>query len=182
MEPIEDPDDQRNLSAELDVRFRGPLMRFFLRRVGSSADAEDLTQEALLRVINASRKDHIESASAFVFQIAINLLRDRHRKQLRSNSPVFVPIDEALMAELEHDLTEQLSPERVLLGMETLDDAMRVLSELGPLTRDIFILFRIEKMKQKDIAALHGIGQSTVEKHVMKAVAYLGARFGPRKR
>jgi DNA-directed RNA polymerase specialized sigma24 family protein len=33
-------------------------------------------------------------------------------------------------------------------------------------------------MKQKDIAALYGIGQSTVEKHVMKAVLHLANRYG----
>jgi RNA polymerase sigma-70 factor (ECF subfamily) len=181
MKSIEDRDGAGNLSTELYARFHRPLMRFFLRRVGSSADAEDLTQETLIRVINASRQHPIENALAFVFQIAVNLLRDRHRKRGRSGSPVFVPIDEAMAAELEQELTEQLSPERFLLGMDTLEDAMHVLNELGPLTRDIFILFRIENMKQKDIAALYGIGQSTVEKHVMKAVAHLGARFGSRK-
>jgi DNA-directed RNA polymerase specialized sigma subunit len=31
-------------------------------------------------------------------------------------------------------------------------------------------------MQQKDIAALYGIGQSTVEKHVMKAMLHLSER------
>ena len=44
-------------------------------------------------------------------------------------------------------------------------------------TRNIFILFRLEHMKQKDIAAFYGIGQSTVEKHVMKAVLHLTTRY-----
>jgi DNA-directed RNA polymerase specialized sigma24 family protein len=34
-------------------------------------------------------------------------------------------------------------------------------------------------MKQKDIATLYGIGQSTVEKHVMRAVVHLARRCGP---
>jgi DNA-directed RNA polymerase specialized sigma24 family protein len=33
-------------------------------------------------------------------------------------------------------------------------------------------------MKQKDIAALYGMGLSTVEKHVMAAVLHLSNRFG----
>jgi RNA polymerase sigma factor (sigma-70 family) len=59
-------------------------------------------------------------------------------------------------------------------------DVLRTLDELGPRTRDIFVLFRLERMKQKDIAALLGIGQGTVEKHVMKAVLHLAARNGSR--
>ncbi|MDE2306564.1 MAG: sigma-70 region 4 domain-containing protein, partial [Gammaproteobacteria bacterium] len=46
-------------------------------------------------------------------------------------------------------------------------------------TRDIFVLFRLEHMKQKDIAALYGIAQSTVEKHVMRAVMHLATRCRP---
>jgi DNA-directed RNA polymerase specialized sigma24 family protein len=42
----------------------------------------------------------------------------------------------------------------------------------------VFILFRLENMMQKDIAALLGIGQSTVEKHVMRAMIHLAKRVG----
>ena len=38
------------------------------------------------------------------------------------------------------------------------------------------MLFRLENMKQKDIATAFGIAQSTVEKHVMRAIMHLAAR------
>jgi RNA polymerase sigma factor (sigma-70 family) len=166
---------------KLDARLRDLLMRYFLRRVGrDKASAEDLTQEVLLRTVNASRTRHIDHLPAFVFRVALNLLRDRRRAVMRSGEPVFVPIDTALASELESQLVEDFSPERVLSSRQTLDEALQTLEELGGLTRDIFILFRLENMKQKDIAALYGIGQSTVEKHVMKAVAFLASRHGRR--
>jgi len=177
MQAINVCDEGRQAIAELNARFRAPLMRFFLRRVSSSAEAEDLTQEVFMRVIGASREAHIQNPQAFVFRIAVNLLRDRHRKLMRSGMPVFVPIEEDVASALEQELMEHCSPERVLLGRETLAEALRTLGEIGPLTREIFVLFRLEKMKQKDIASLYGIGQSTVEKHVIKAVAYLAARY-----
>lgn len=34
---------------------------------------------------------------------------------------------------------------------------MRALEGLGPRSHDIYMLFRIEKMKQRDIAALYGM-------------------------
>ena len=71
---------------------------------------------------------------------------------------------------------EELSPERVLLSKASLKEALELLEELGERTRNIFVLFRLENMKQKEIAAFYGIGQSTVEKHVMKAVLHLAAR------
>jgi RNA polymerase sigma-70 factor (ECF subfamily) len=67
-----------------------------------------------------------------------------------------------------------------LLGKDALADVLRSLDELGERTRNIYVLFRLENMKQKEIAALYGIGVSTVEKHVMKAALHLAVRYGMR--
>ncbi len=172
---LSSPADLRN---ELSARFHGPLMSFFLRRVRDRTEAEDLTQEVLLRVLNAADPNHIRKADSFVFKIAINLLRDRKCQSARRGYAGFVPLEDALASELERQLMEDKSPERVLLGEHSLAEVMRALDELGERTRNIFVLFRLENMKQKEIAALYGIGQSTVEKHVMKAVLHLATRFG----
>ena len=39
------------------------------------------------------------------------------------------------------------------------------------------MLYRIEKMKQHEIAALYGLSHGAVEKHLVKAMAYLTERF-----
>jgi DNA-directed RNA polymerase specialized sigma24 family protein len=138
--------DQRSSTAslhnQLEARFRGPLMTFFLRRVRHHADAEDLTQETLMKVIATSRLERIENAESFVFTVATNLLRDRKRANLRKGAPSYVPIDEALAGELERELAENLSPERVLLSRDTLNEALKGLEQLGERTYNIFLLFR----------------------------------------
>jgi len=164
----------------LDARFRAPLMSFFLRRLRDHALAQDLTQETLLRLFVARQTTAIENLESYVFRIAINLLRDHKSGESRAQTFVFVPIDEAAATELEQQLVEYLSPERVLLSKDALAEVLRALEELDPRTRDIFVLFRLERMKQKEIAELLGIGRSTVEKHVMKAMLYLAARNGGR--
>jgi RNA polymerase sigma factor (sigma-70 family) len=164
--------------SDLAGRFHGPLLVFFARRTRDHALAQDLTQETLLRVFAAQRLTRVEHPESYVFTVAMNLLRDRKRASLRTDPPVFIPIDDAVASELEQQLMEDLSPERVLLSEESLNDVLRTLSELGERTRDIFILFRLERMKQKDIAALFGIAQSTVEKHVMRAAMHLAERYG----
>jgi RNA polymerase sigma factor (sigma-70 family) len=167
-----------DLRSEFTARFHGPLMAFFLRRIQDPAEAEDLTQEVLLRVVRMAGIERVERAESFVFKIAINLLRDRRRRVVRAGNPGFVPLEDALASELESELVEDLSPERVILSRDTLAEVLRTLDELGERTRNIFILFRLENMKQKDIAALYGIAQSTVEKHVMRAVLHLARRYG----
>jgi RNA polymerase sigma-70 factor (ECF subfamily) len=87
-------------------------------------------------------------------------------------------IDWNMVDELASEFVEDRSPERVFRGKETLSSVMRSLGELEERTRNIFILFRLENMKQREIAALYGISQSTVEKHVMKAVMHLTLRCG----
>jgi RNA polymerase sigma-70 factor (ECF subfamily) len=155
-------------TGELDERFRGPLMQFFLRRVGDRAEAEDLTQQVFLRVLRGGRE---EAAAALVFRTAANLLKDRN-KLLRRRGPSF-SIDENLDLAQLGGPAEELTPERVAVSRETLKEVLKTLDGLGPRTRDIFILFRLENMSQAEIAALFGITRSAVEKHVMKASFHL---------
>jgi RNA polymerase sigma-70 factor (ECF subfamily) len=172
--PNNPPPEQ--LRSELGARFQRPLMSFFLRRIKDRSLAEDLTQDVLLKVVRACERGQIARADSYVFKVAINILRDHRRRTLRTGPAVFLPIEEDRDGQLEHQLVEAISPERVLLSEESLADVLRSLEELGDMTREIFILFRLENMKQKDIAALYGIGQSTVEKHVVKAVVHLSKR------
>jgi RNA polymerase sigma factor (sigma-70 family) len=169
------------LRNELAARFQRPLMTFFLRRVRDRSLAEDLTQDVLLKVVRACERGQIDRADSYVFKVAINLLRDQRRRAQRLGPAIFLPIEADRDGQLESQLVEAISPERVLLSEDSLADALRSLAELGELTRNIFILFRLENMKQKDIAALYGIGQSTVEKHVIKAVLHLSNRYGPKR-
>ncbi len=166
-------------SSDIDSRFRRPLMRFFLRRVGDRSEAEDLTQQTFVRLLGGVDRSDVEHAAAFVFHIAANLLRDRRRALVRRHSDRTVSLD-GEAAPFLRTPAEDCSPERVLLGREALRDVLRSLDELGERTRDIFVLFRLENMRQQEIAALYGVSRSTVEKHVMKATLHLALRYGLR--
>ena len=159
---------------ELDARFRASLLAYFLRRTGSPQEAEDLTQETFVRLIGSNTFENAEEARAFVFRVASNLLRDRARSHTRLRRFPVLPIDSVAVDEPK--LVEGIDPERVLISRETLTEVLARLDELGERTKNIFILFRLEGMRQKEIAAFYGIGVSTVEKHVMAAVLHLSKR------
>ena len=161
------------LTTELGARFSGPLRKFFLRRIRDRAQAEDLTQEVLLRIIRSPDTDLIENPEGYVFRTAANLLCDHRRRLLRNPILRAQPLEDALAFDLDTPLVEDRSPERVLMGEATLTEVLTALGELSELTRNVFILYRLENMQQKDIAALYRIGQSTVEKHVMRAMLHL---------
>lgn len=171
-------DGPPDLAAQLYAEFREPLLSFFLRRVRHRAEAEDLTQDVFARLIRAGQMDRIENPHAFVFKIATNLLRDRSRAAGRAGITASYPIDEMVEYEFHPALVEDRGPCSVLSTRRSLAEVFRALGELETRTRDIFILFRLENMKQREIAALLGVAQSTVEKHVIKAGLHLLHRLG----
>jgi RNA polymerase sigma-70 factor (ECF subfamily) len=164
-----------DLRSILDLRFRGPLMSFFLRRVRDRSEAEDLTQDVFSRLLAKLDDGHIEDAEAFVFRVAANLLADRGRRMARrGGAPLPLEDNGAMVSGLVvRECVEDRDPERVLLGQDALQRVLTALAELNERTRDIYILFRLENIRQREIASLYGISQSTVEKEVMRATLHL---------
>jgi len=165
-------------AAELARAFRAPLLAYFSKRVQSRNEAEDLTQEVFLRLLHHPDRHQGQSIEAYVFTIAANLLRDRAKSVSgaleRQSRNVDLMMDSGVYTP---DLIEDRTPERVLLGKETIEDVLGSLAELGERTRDVFILARLENMQHRDIAEMYGISVSSVEKMIMKAMVHLGARF-----
>src|SRR4030066_690441 len=75
-------------------RYEKPLFDFIHRLVPDSTDAESLFQETFFRVVRAKRKYRaMAQFKTWLFQIAVNLCRDRtrrmkHRGHLSLNSPL----------------------------------------------------------------------------------------------
>ena len=76
-------------------RYEKPLFDFIYRLVPNSADTESLFQETFFRLVRAKGKYRATAQfKTWLFQIAVNLCRDRmrrmkHRSHLSLNSPVF---------------------------------------------------------------------------------------------
>ena len=174
------PDRTGNGWAALDNRFRRPLVTYFLRRVGDKSEAEDLTQEVFARLMRHPERQSGGEVDAYVFMIAGNLLKDRqrHRFSRRADRHQSLgAVSEFLTTPT--NLVEDRDPERVYAARETLRDVLAALADMNERTREIFILARLEKMHQRDIAATLGISISTVEKHLYKALEHLTSRFSP---
>jgi RNA polymerase sigma-70 factor (ECF subfamily) len=80
-------------------RYERPLFDFIYRMAPNAADSESLFQETFLRLVRA--KERYRAAAQFktwLFQIAVNLCRDRarrmkHRSHLSLNDPLFAGHD-----------------------------------------------------------------------------------------
>lgn len=154
----------------LGRRYRPALMAFFVRRIGSPAEAEDLTQEVLARLMEVA-DDAVANPDAYIFRIAGNLIRDRHRRlQVRDAWRVDV-------AYRQEGLADYVDPLRVMEGREAVGRVASILGELPQRSREILLLFRLERMRKREIAENYGISVSAVEKHLVRATAFLVRRL-----
>ncbi|MBO9499530.1 MAG: RNA polymerase sigma factor [Novosphingobium sp.] len=156
----------------LNERFRPSLERYFLRRVRDRVEAEDLIQEVFLRLAKRGNIEDIDKLGGYVFETASSVLTDRVRKQRTHHEAKHEAFDNDRHADVD------FSPERVLLGRESLARATAALLELPERTRVIFVLRRLEGMRYLDIAARLGISVSAVEKHMVRATVHLMQRLG----
>lgn len=156
---------------ELGRRFRPALMAFFLRRVRNHAEAEDLTHEILLKVIERGAAIDAGRPDGYIFQMAANLLRDRGRRDKLWR------LYQAGYGAVVASATDEEDPYRALCARQSLDTVLDVLDSLPQRTRTIFMLFRMEHMKQTDIANILGVSVKTVEYHLAQATVALRERF-----
>jgi RNA polymerase sigma factor (sigma-70 family) len=159
---------QRQLD-DLCRRFRPALLAYFLRRVPSPAEAEDLAHDVFLRLAGIPL-EQLRSADAYVFQVAANLLRDRAR---RGKVRVTYATAQISAAEAQAYETHVFDPERIEAARRCLAALVDRLKELPERTREIFVLYRIENVGRRDIAQAYGLSLSSVEKEVARATAYL---------
>jgi RNA polymerase sigma-70 factor (ECF subfamily) len=162
---------------DLDRRFRAPLRSYFQRRLGDRSEAEDLTQEVFIRLARHPDRSNGDTIDAYIFKIASSVLQDcRRRRAVRCTDLHRELPNVSENAPCPAILTEERTPERVLEGKIALKEIENALAELSSRTREILLLSRLENVHHRDIAQMHGISVSAVEKHVLKAIAYLAAK------
>ena len=63
----------------LYVRLEGPLYNVAYRYVWDAAEAQDIVQEAFVRLWRARDRVRMQTVEALVYRIALNLARNRRR-------------------------------------------------------------------------------------------------------
>jgi len=160
------PDDLPE-SASLVAQMRPALVKFFKRKTGSTAEAEDLAQDVLVSALTHTHWKSPAEAKGYIFRSAVNRWRDRHRRLQTHGVTVAWNENNACEAGAENP------PECVLIAQEELNQVARALRELNSRTRTVLMLVRLEQMKIATVADALGISVSAVNKHLAKAAARL---------
>jgi RNA polymerase sigma factor (sigma-70 family) len=138
-------------------RVRSALMR----RGRTEHEADDLVQEAWIRLECYRREQPVDRPEAFLMRAALNLSIDAHRaRQTRGEE---VALDDVVLVDTAP------SAEIALLARERLERLSVCLGRLNDRTRDIFLAHRMDGLSYREIAAQQGLSVSAVEKHIAKA-------------
>ncbi len=153
--------------------YRPALRRYFGKRADRHADVDDLVQDVLVRLAVRGDYDSIEQPEAYLMRTATNVWRDFLRKK-RTHA------EEAHEKYVEGYLLEENGPARELEGRQSVDAVLAALGELPKRTRQVFVLCRVEGIRQKSVAKRLGVSVSAVEKHMIRAIAHLTSVLGRR--
>jgi RNA polymerase sigma-70 factor (ECF subfamily) len=170
------PSEQIPAIEVLSMRLRGPLRRFFEKRIGRGApeEVDDLVQEVFVRLTQVSDLESVNGIEAYLFRTATNLLHDRKRRLAARESSAHEPYDESIHGGARNSM----GPERQLLGKEALEKLIDTLYGLPERTRSVWVLYHFEDLPHAEIARRLGMAQSTVEKHMSRANARLLSHLG----
>jgi RNA polymerase sigma-70 factor (ECF subfamily) len=156
----------------LVARWEGPLYRFVSRLVDRPEDARDVCQETFLRVLKKS--DAFRDGARFstwMYQIALNLCRDRARRQKRwSHIVVAAPADDDRPREHAAPERADTHPDRALEREEARSAVQNALSRLPSDQREVLLLKEYEGLKFREIADVLGVPESTVKSRMYAAL------------
>jgi RNA polymerase sigma-70 factor (ECF subfamily) len=157
---------------EVIRRHHESLIKFLRRRLSIAEDANDVAQEAYIRMLKYEGSTEVKSASAMLFRSAVNVANDHGRAaQTRRHSKHFQVDD----FELESGLP---SAERTVAAEQDLDRLLDVIEGLPPKCRQVFLLSRARGMTYPEIARHCGISVKMVEKQISRALAVCLRKVG----
>jgi RNA polymerase sigma factor (sigma-70 family) len=138
-----------------------------LRRGVPTDEADDLVQEAFLRLEGYERDHEVLSKEAFVMRAAANLTVDRARRV--AASPVG-PLGELNIVEIA---APEALPDEQAESRARLKHLEKGLAQLPEQVRRILLLRRLDGLSFKDIASAERLSVSAVEKKVARATLSL---------
>jgi len=144
------------------------LHNYLYYKFGNKAMAEDIVQEAFIKLWQKCADVVLEKAKSFLFTVATNMALN-----VKSHEKVVLKYQQSAK-----DNTDYESPEYILRQKEYMDELQDTLAALPDGQREVFLLNRIEKKTYKEIAELLGLSVKAVEKRMHKALIYIKEKIG----
>lgn len=145
------------------------LLRLLRRQGRSREDAEDLIQDAFVRLTKYRRTAEVRNEAALLERTVTNLSINQYRRDARHRL-MEKPIEDLAGTLALVDPTPR--PDEVFAAQERLDEVRRVLDAVSIRAREMYLAHRAGYSHQ-ELAAGFGVSISTVEKSIARAVIAL---------
>jgi RNA polymerase sigma-70 factor (ECF subfamily) len=154
-----------------DRKIQGAIYRF----VGASEDARDLCQEAFLRAYRGLRTFKKDARfSSWLYQIALNVCRDRLR---RRRGRTVVSLDELDEGGQEAAVLPGPSPLELAEARDISDRVARAVASLPDEQREVIVLKEYQGLTFAEIAEVLGVPLSTVKTRLYRGLVQLRQRL-----
>jgi len=148
------------------------LQAYLTRKLRDAETAADLTQETFLRYTEQhGTGSAVAHRRSYLYRTAHNLAVDHIRREQRERTDAMA---DDMLAHIPHD---QPSPEQAAIGRDELQRVRAALLELPERSRQVFVLARFEGLTYAAIARRLDISESSVQKHLAKAVQHVMRRM-----
>lgn len=150
-------------------RHAGACLRFAGRLLGDRADAEDVTQETLLRAHAAlGRYDEGTSFRTWLFAILLNRCRTALARRSRWHRRVVTDDDAVSRARVDMNVTTT----------EWREELARALARLDAQQREAFLLKHVEQLGYDEMAVITGASVPALKMRVKRACEHLRQLLG----
>jgi RNA polymerase sigma-70 factor (ECF subfamily) len=161
-------------------RHQTPLYNFALRQLRSGPLAEEVVQDAFVRVVhNAAEFKHEARFSTWLYTIARNLCIDQMRKRALRRHP---SLDEPKRAEEADGPTlgdqtadARANVERAAGSTEIRERVVAAIDTLPDDQREVFLMREVSNLPFKEIAEIVGVSENTVKSRMRYALERLQA-------
>jgi len=155
------------------------VLRLALRLTGSASDAQDIHQEAFLKVYKKLDGFRFEcSFSTWIYRIVTNVCLDhlRRNRARKKNSGLEVNDDE-LLNQLSDDRPGN-NPEQQLLDQELSAQILRALRRLTPRERMVFDLRHFQGLTLRSVSEILNASEGSIKMTFFRATRKLRFQLG----
>lgn len=154
------------------IAHRSQLRHAAMKIMGTPEQADDVVQDAYVKVAETTGIFHIKQPLAYLFQLVRNLAIDRYR-QLVLESRFFAGEDEGL-----HVPAVSGTPEAVAVNKQELRLVADALARQPERTRRAFELYRLGGHTQREVADQLGVSATLVNFMIRDAMSSCRAAVG----
>lgn len=154
---------------QLFEQLKGSVYRYLVALFGNPAEAEEIVQEAFLRLYRLLRAGQsVRDVRSWIFRVSHNLAVDQQRGRR-----FISPVEPSFWDEFsQHRPDARPNPEQTLIFQEKQEKLEAILVQLSPQQRQCLLL-RVEGFRHREIAEILAVTVPTVTESLRRCIKKL---------